>query len=147
MLGPRKDYITIKGYCTFDVSGKYVYQRSTIVDLWDVILKRIQTKKVAEKDVMVLDEEIGKKDDFNRFHAWLTNYINANPEEIGKYIEDMQIERRNNGDYSFLLTINYSGAKLYELYQQSHIEQVKEAIKHGIKENIDGKNTDTGPSL
>lgn len=147
MLGPRKDYITIKGYCTFDVSGKYVYQRSTIVDLWEAILKRIQTKKVAEKDVTVLDEEICKKEDFNRFHAWLTNYINTNPEEMGKYIEDMQIDRRNNGDYSYLLTINYSGAKLYELYQQSHIEQVKEAIKHGIKENIDGENTNTGPSV
>lgn len=147
MLGPRKDYITIKGYCTFDVSGKYVYQRSTIVDLWDVILKRIQTKKVAEKDVTVLDEEITKKEDFNRFHAWLTNYINANPEEIGKFIEDMQIDRRNNGDYSYLLTINYSGAKLYENFQNYLKSQVQEAIKHGIKENIDGENTDTGPSL
>lgn len=147
MLGPRKDYITIKGYCTFDVSGKYVYQRSTIVDLWDVILKRIQTKKVAEKDVTVLDEEIGKKEDFNRFHAWLTIYINANPEEIGKFIEDMQIDRKNNGDYSYLLTINYSGAKLYENFQNSLKSQVREAIKQGIKENIDGENTDTGPSL
>lgn len=147
MLGPRKDYITLKGYCTFDVSGKYVYQRSTIVDLWDVILKRIQTKKVAEKDVTVLDEKICKKEDFTRFHAWLTNYINTNPEEIGKFIEDMQIDRRNNGDYSYLLTINYSGAKLYENFQNYLKSQVQEAIKHGIKENIDGENTDTGPSV
>lgn len=73
----------------------------------------------------------------------MTNYINANPEEIGKYIEDMQIERRNNGDYSYLITINYSGAKLYENFQNSIKSQIQEAIKHGIKENIDGKNTDT----
>lgn len=152
MLGQKKEYTLIKSYCKFDLTGKYVYQRSTIVDIWQTILQRIKTKKLTCKDIEILDEDIQKKEDFNKFHAWVVDWFNNTPEEIERFLEDIQLDRRNNGEYAYTLTTKFDGERMYEIYKEKQKELVKEAIKHGnpdlIKgEQKDGQNSNTGPSL